>query len=85
MSPPRVVSYPTELTVCKVCRHTLHFVGFVLGRCMVRSRYFLHLIGPIFQEVMGDPIQPREEKKEESPEEGSCNKGRCVLKQIVAT
>ena len=51
---------------------------------MSRSRYFLHLISPIFQQVMGDPLQPMEEKKEESPEEGSRNKGRCVLKQIVA-
>ena len=31
MSPPGVVSYLTELTVCIVCRNRLHLVGVISG------------------------------------------------------
>ena len=80
MSPPGVGSY---ITVCKVCRHILHLVGVVSG---VRSRYFLQLIGPTFQQVMDDvssqqyPLKPRQKERRESLEEGNSNKGMCVLK-----
>ena len=52
---------------------------------MGRSRYFLHLIHPIFQQVEGDvssqqyPLQSGEEEREDSSKEGSSNKGMCVL------
>ena len=58
--------------------------------CQGKSRYFLYLTGPIFQQVEGDvssqqfPLQSREEERGESPKEGSSNKGMCVSTPALA-
>ena len=49
-------AFLAEFTVCKVCRHILHLVVVVsrVSGWVGRSRYFLYLIGSVFQQVECD-------------------------------